>query len=753
MAIQGDNDQIDQNNQQQQPGGSNQQPPGTPPPVGQGQGSSAPTPPGQGPAQGAYTQPASKHTGSGFTNLQNIIGANQGNQLGNTIGSGIQNQAGQVKSNLQNAQQQFNQQSQQNNFNNDNTKNYISGVLNNLNTTGQGPNAQDIQNFSMYRSGAYAGPKDLGDISTLQGQAQSAEQLGQATQSQGGRQALLQQFVGNPQYNQGQQRLDSLLLGQGNNMQQLAQARLASTGLQNQVNQAQQGAQGVAQTYQGYATDLSNQVKQQLQAAQDPWTQSLNQRAQQAQDIENQRVGETQKIRDILKQKGSAASGGPNAGDLSDTQIASQALEEAAHAGYITPEQLQTFAGYLPQAQNLGLDVKDLLGNYLTDTKAQNLTASGLITDPERAKFSALSQLSGQDNPYAGQTGGATLGQTGVDLNSLQQYLDSAAAKAKGQATTIDQAAVSQGKAAGLNPLAYLTPVGVPLATAGIAAQTGVAAKNAALSKLQGANQAARQGNALEAVRNIATATPATQQGAIQGATQGLNWATGPGSDNSLLARTVSAPADIGATTATNAANIGVNNAQDAIARQQKALEQFKQGHIDQAALGTATNALQTQTQLATDIAKGIKNQFGGLTDLGQDIANGVKDAAGNLTQKGQDIANGITDAAGNFLGSIGGGDWWSDKNLKKNIKPASSKLDELFKHVKPYSYDYVHPKYGEDDSVGVMAQDLEKSELGKKAVIDTPEGKKVNYAKLMPSILASQAELHKIIKEYKKSK
>ena len=42
------------------------------------------------------------------------------------------------------------------------------------------------------------------------------------------------------------------------------------------------------------------------------------------------------------------------------------------------------------------------------------------------------------------------------------------------------------------------------------------------------------------------------------------------------------------------------------------------------------------------------------------------------------------------------------------------------------------------------MAQDLEKSDIGKKAVIETDEGKMVDYSKLLPELLAATAQTHK---------
>ncbi len=54
-----------------------------------------------------------RQLGSGFTNLQQLMAANQGNKLGEAVGSGIQKTGQQVKSGLQSGVNQFQTQAQQ----------------------------------------------------------------------------------------------------------------------------------------------------------------------------------------------------------------------------------------------------------------------------------------------------------------------------------------------------------------------------------------------------------------------------------------------------------------------------------------------------------------------------------------------------------------------------------------------------------------------------------------------------------------
>lgn len=221
--------------------------------------------------------------GTGYLNLNTLMNANQGNKLGSTVAGGIEQTGQQASNALQQGQQTFNQQSQANALGTQAQQQYVQNTLGNLGIGGngqpnanptnvQGPSASDIANFQQYEQGQYAGPTNIANISSIQNQAQNAQQQGQQTSTSGGRQALLQQYAANPgtAYNQGEQSLDTTLLGAtGGN--QLNQARQAVSGLTNQVNSAQaqaqqqaaqlqNQAQGFGQAVTGQVTNASNQL-------------------------------------------------------------------------------------------------------------------------------------------------------------------------------------------------------------------------------------------------------------------------------------------------------------------------------------------------------------------------------------------------------------------------------------------------------------------------------------------------------------
>ena len=91
-----------------------------------------------------------------------------------------------------------------------------------------------------------------------------------------------------------------------------------------------------------------------------------------------------------------------------------------------------------------------------------------------------------------------------------------------------------------------------------------------------------------------------------------------------------------------------------------------------------------------------------------------------------------------------------SDRRAKKNIKPAKTKVQDFLDSLHAYSYEYKKPdspgaRHGE--MLGIMAQDLEKTTLGKQFVRDTPAGKLVDMGQGLAAILASQSYLNSRMK------
>jgi uncharacterized protein YcfJ len=115
--------------------------------------------------------------------------------------------------------------------------------------------------------------------------------------------------------------------------------------------------------------------------------------------------------------------------------------------------------------------------------------------------------------------------------------------------------------------------------------------------------------------------------------------------------------------------------------------------------------------------------------------------------------------AGGGALGSAvgqGAGEAMSDKRLKKHVETAKSDVKKFLDSVGAKKYEYKDPKApgaAKGERVGVMAQDLEKSEMGKALVRNTPQGKMVDTVQGFGALLAAQAEMHNRLKKLEKGK
>lgn len=93
----------------------------------------------------------------------------------------------------------------------------------------------------------------------------------------------------------------------------------------------------------------------------------------------------------------------------------------------------------------------------------------------------------------------------------------------------------------------------------------------------------------------------------------------------------------------------------------------------------------------------------------------------------------------------------FSDENLKTEVADARGDIDRMLDGLSTsrgaVSWRYKDAKHGEGRWDGVMAQDLERSDAGKRLVTDTPEGKVVDVRKAAMATLAASARLHERLK------
>lgn len=218
--------------------------------------------------------------------------------------------------------------------------------------------------------------------------------------------------------------------------------------------------------------------------------------------------------------------------------------------------------------------------------------------------------------------------------------------------------------------------------------------------------------------------------------------------------------------------NLAEQDAQLRLQEQQAAEEQLaglagqtRTGDIQAAELAQAAQLEKYKGQLQTAIAQGQIDASQADKMFSVAVANAQQQAAmqqqvnilpyhAALASNEQDLAksqlNNQKLSAG--LGAVGqfgaAAAAMSDIKSKKDIKPANKKLDDFLDHITGYSYQYKDSKHGVGEHISPMAQDIEKSALGRSMVHPTTEGKMVDYGHHMGTMLAAMGQLNSRLKK-----
>jgi X-X-X-Leu-X-X-Gly heptad repeat protein len=409
-------------------------------------------------------QPATQRreqVGTGFTNLNRLINANKNNRLGSTIGQGITGQAATARQGVQTASQKFNEQAQANRLDTDQNKQRAQSILGNV----ENVNDDDVNAFTTFRSGRYEGPNQIEGQQKLLNQASSAESLGNLATSQGGRQALLQRFVGGAGYNQGKQRLDNLLLGSsaGNT---LRNARRETAGLTENVSQAADAAQQTGNFLANQARQFGQQVTGQATTMKSQGSNALDAYVNSVAHSEEDRQKLFKSLRDQLtgvdwSNEEAALNKVNSALDLGKDYVGNadeNALIQELYKKSKTPiQQLikQTrvgdrsgLFGYGEQSGPIttyseggpimtDLKINDLLRDSFETRTAENVNRAGLVTDVDKSKLNNLARLLGQQQEFTDPNAARYKAGTGAfDFNKAGQELDKDIARLKGDNIT-----------------------------------------------------------------------------------------------------------------------------------------------------------------------------------------------------------------------------------------------------------------------------------------------------------------------------
>lgn len=178
-------------------------------------------------------------------------------------------------------------------------------------------------------------------------------------------------------------------------------------------------------------------------------------------------------------------------------------------------------------------------------------------------------------------------------------------------------------------------------------------------------------------------------------------------------------------------------------------------GQVRGADLGLASSqaGFDQQAALANQEAQlrqmGLNDQqiatiLGQMGNLGLGEANLRLQQQGYISQD-QGYFPSLLQQAGNLGGSA---IMASDRNLKTDIEPAADDIDEFLDKLTPSTWRYTDERLGKGRFAGVMAQDVEKSKIGKDIVVEAEEGKGLQSNKVMSALLASVARLNKRVRD-----
>lgn len=97
--------------------------------------------------------------------------------------------------------------------------------------------------------------------------------------------------------------------------------------------------------------------------------------------------------------------------------------------------------------------------------------------------------------------------------------------------------------------------------------------------------------------------------------------------------------------------------------------------------------------------------------------------------------------------GQIAGAAMMSDERVKTDITDGAKDIDNMLDALRPKTYSYKDPKHGVGPRTGIMAQDLERSEAGRRVVVEVADGKALDVNKALSAALAASARLNERVR------
>lgn len=244
------------------------------------------------------------------------------------------------------------------------------------------------------------------------------------------------------------------------------------------------------------------------------------------------------------------------------------------------------------------------------------------------------------------------------------------------------------------------------------------------------------------------------QQGTDQAARNALALAKSGGRAGPSMAVAANRNAEMGTQAAQQGSIMGMQERQGRQQMLLNALQAARQGDLASAqmsqasSLGQSAQGLQAGTMGLTPgmqqqaMQQQMQNQLN--MQLLQNEQQEKRDRDNAFVDMIPNLINGTTQAVGSIVGGVAK----SDERVKKNIHKEDARVDDFLRQLVPSSFEYKRPEQGvyaapAGTNLGVMAQDVERSQIGREMVMDTPEGKVIDKDKMLAASLASNARLN----------
>jgi len=177
---------------------------------------------------------------------------------------------------------------------------------------------------------------------------------------------------------------------------------------------------------------------------------------------------------------------------------------------------------------------------------------------------------------------------------------------------------------------------------------------------------------------------------------------------------------------------------QQAQLQAQNQLDQMTQYYVTQ---GLSLDQAQWAANMALEQLRG--EQHAQAQKTGADITSAELQSSAAKSQGRSNMTGGILSGLGG-IGAL----FLSDRTKKTKIRKAKDKFYKFLDTLGEYEYDYKDKKYSTRRHFGVMAQDLEKSDVGKSFVHNTEMGKMIDSSMGFGAILAATKNMHDRIKK-----